>query len=92
MTVRPRFGLGQPMITRNALSALTHEEVIAALGRHVAGDWGDVDRLGYQANEFGLENHGTLVSAFFSSQAGTRFFVVTDWDRSQTTVLLPGDR
>ena len=92
MTVRPRFELGQTMITRNALNTLTHEEVIAALGRHVAGDWGDLDRLGHEANKLGLENHGPLVSAFVSGKSRTKFYVVTDWDRSQTTVLLPSDQ
>lgn len=36
----PKFHLGQTLITPKALQTLTPEEVIAALGSHVAGDWG----------------------------------------------------
>ena len=91
MTANPLFHLGQTIITPTALTALTHEEVIAALGQHVAGQWGDVDRIRYQSNQFGLENNGPLISAFVSHIAGTRFYVITDWDRSQTTIMLSGE-
>ncbi len=88
----PRFHLGQTVVTPNALRALSQEEVITALARHVSGDWGEVDPGAREANERALEDHGPLLSAYSSRGAGTLFYVVTDWDRSLTVVLLPGDR
>lgn len=91
MTRKPRFFMGQTVITHTALRTLTPEEVIAALANHVAGDWGDVDRECHEANELGVDNDGQVVSRFYSDSGQTKFYVVTDWDRSQTTILLPGD-
>jgi hypothetical protein len=88
----PRFFLGQTMITRRARMTLTPEEVIAALGSHVLGDWGEVDPTLVRANEQALAEDGPLVSSFRSPAAGKRFFVCTTADRSMTTVFLPEDR
>jgi hypothetical protein len=88
----PRFDLGQTVITRRALRALRPEEVIAALGRHVLGDWGEVGPPVSRANELAVETDGPVVSAFVSQAAGTHFYVVTAADRSQTTVCLAGER
>lgn len=92
MASQPRFELGQTLITRKALAALTHEEVIAALGSHVVGDWGELDPRWASANERAVENDEPVVSAYRSRAAGTRFFVVTAGDRSLTTVFLPGEQ
>jgi hypothetical protein len=91
MTIRPRFCLGQTMITRKALATLTPEEVIAALGNHVNGEWGEVAPAVLRANEDALENHDPIVSAYCSPSAEIRFYVVTSADRSVTTVFLPGE-
>lgn len=40
----PTFPLGQLVATPNALDHITHEDIMAALQRHVAGDWGDLTR------------------------------------------------
>ncbi len=86
--VVPKFALGQTVITAGAREALTHEDVLAALSRHVAGDWGEVDPEDWEANERDLREGGRLVSVYRSSQ-GAKFYVITEWDRSLTTVLLP---
>ena len=91
MTLQPRFPLGQTVITPRALGELTHEEVIAALGSHVSGAWGEVPPTVENANETAVEFHEPVISAYRSPSAGTRFFVVTSADRSQTTVFLNGE-
>lgn len=85
---RSRFRLGQTTITRGALAALTHGDVLGALARHARGDWGDVDAEDWQANERALREEGRLVSVYRSGE-GLKFYVITEWDRSYTTVLLP---
>jgi hypothetical protein len=92
MSRQPKFYLGQTVITRRALTTLTPEEVIAALGNHVVGEWGELHPRLAAANEEAVENDSSVVSAHRSRSAGVRFFVVTSADRSQTTVFLPGDR
>jgi hypothetical protein len=69
---------------------LTNLDVLAALGRHVRGDWGDVDDEDWQANERAL-TEGTRLLSVYRSGGGVKFWVITEWDRSVTTVLLPSD-
>jgi hypothetical protein len=85
-----KFALGRTVITRNALTVLTHEDVLAALSRHAVGDWGDLDAEDRAANEAALLDGSRLVSVYRSA-AGQRFYVITEWDRSLTTILLPED-
>lgn len=85
-----KFPLGRTVITRSALDRLTNEDVQAALTRHAAGDWGDLGPEDQQENELSLEKGFRLLSAYYS-QAGERFWVITEADRSATTVLFPED-
>jgi hypothetical protein len=62
--------------------------MMQALRRHARGDWGDLDDEDLQANERALKDGTRLLSAYHSS-AGTKFWIITEWDRSATTVLLP---
>lgn len=89
MTAR-QVPLGNTYITRNAVSSLSAIDIHVALSRHAKGDWGIVDDEDRQANERALENGERLVSVF-RSEAGEKFYVITEWDRSATTVLLPED-
>ncbi len=85
---RARFSLGRTMITAGAKRELTDAEVLTALGRHARGDWGDVDDEDWEANERALKEGTRLLSVYHSS-GGVKFYVITEWDRSLTTVLLP---
>lgn len=84
------FSLGQLVITIHALHALTEEDIRLALARHVRGDWGDVDEDDKRANELALQYDARILSSYQSSN-NTKFWVITEADRSQTTVLLPED-
>ena len=84
------FPLGHLVITSNAASALRREDVVAGIRRHVTGDWGEVDEHDRQENETSLREGYRLLSAYRDS-GGTRFWIITEADRSVTTVLLPED-
>ena len=87
---RRGFNLGRLMITRGALQLLDQQDVPAALHRHASGDWGDVDAEDWAANERALCEDTSLVSVYHSS-AGEKFYIITEWDRSSTSILLPSE-
>lgn len=85
-----KFRLGHIVATPNALSQLTNEDILMGIQRHQAGDWGDVDAHDRVANERALKE-GTRLLSVFCSGAGIKFWLITEADRSATTVLLPED-
>jgi len=87
---REPFALGKIVATANALHSLPSADVLLALGRHARGDWGDVCNEDRQANERALVE-GTRLFSVYHSRQGQKFYVVTEADRSATTVLLPED-
>ena len=84
------FPLGEVVITRAALDSVPAPEVQAALARHAAGDWGDVSDDDRQENELALRE-GLRLFSVYRGQRGTKFWIITEADRSATTVLLPED-
>jgi hypothetical protein len=76
--------------TPAALDALQAAGVdpLALLARHVTGDWGDVDAHDAQENEFSIGRHLRILSAY-ALPDGVRVWVLTEADRSVTTILLP---
>ncbi len=83
-----RFALGRTVITRGALDAIAGEDVHAAIARHANGDWGDVCPEDKQTNDDALKVGARLLSAYHTD-SGQKFWIVTEADRSATTVLLP---
>jgi hypothetical protein len=93
MTDKPslqKFELGRLVATPRALETLNPEDVRTAVGRHAAGDWGDLCEEDLQANQFALDEGLRLLSAY-QDRAVTKFWIITEADRSATTVLLPDD-
>ena len=83
-----RFALGRLLITPGAKEILGDSEVFSALGRHASGDWGDVSEDDANENEFSVSRKLRIFSVYHSSN-GEKFWVITEADRSATTVLLP---
>jgi hypothetical protein len=84
-----KFPLGQIVITANANAQLDSQAVNEALIRHAAGDWGEVCEDDRQENELSLKEGFRLLSVYRSGQ--TKFWIITEADRSVTTVLMPED-
>jgi hypothetical protein len=84
-----RFPLGSLYLTRGVEQLLQLDEVLAAVCRHAAGDWGDLDPDDRDMNERALENGSRLLSRYHAS--GRPFWVITEADRESTTVLLPAE-
>jgi len=86
---KSRFPLGQTVVTAHALDILQPDEIALGLARHVRGDWGDLCPEDMLANENALTQGGRLFSAY--GQGASRFWIITECDRSVTTVLMPQD-
>ena len=69
--------LGQMVATPAVLAAVSQPDIVAALRRHAAGDWGEVDADDRAANDDALSTGGRLLSVFRSAN-GTPFWVVTE--------------
>lgn len=87
--VKPLFALGQTVATRGALVAMQRLGVspLALLSRHQRGDWGNLDVEDKQANVQALSFGDRILSAYQLEAA--KFWVITEADRSATTILLP---
>lgn len=64
--------------------------VLPFIGRHMSGDWGDVDPEDWRANDAALVTGERLLSAY-SLTAVQQLWIITEADRSSTTVLLPSE-
>ena len=84
-----KFPLGQVVMTANAAAQLAAGDIEKALSRHAAGDWGEVCEADRQENELSLKEGFRLLSVYRSGE--TKFWIITEADRSVTTVLLPED-
>lgn len=83
------LALGQVVQTRGAMAELNLVHVLRSLARHMRGDWGDVCAEDRTSNDAALRNGDRILSVYHSN--GTKFYIITEWDRSVTTVLLPNE-
>lgn len=82
--------LGQIVATPGALRALeeAHERPDTYLARHETGDWGEVDAADWQENELSVRKGFRILSAY-TLATGVKIWIITEADRSATTILLP---
>ena len=93
VTVRQRrFSLGETVATPGALGVLAEagQDPSSFLSRHVGGDWGEVCEGDRQINEEAVNNGDRLMSAY-TLRTGVKIWIITESDRSVTTVLLPDE-
>jgi hypothetical protein len=90
MTRAPLFPLGTLTATPGALATLVQSGQSPAdfLARHVSGDWGDVGPEDRRLNNEALRGGTRLLSAYATAN-GVKLWIITEADRSQTTILLP---
>src|SRR3954452_11557396 len=91
-TKKPRFELGRAVITPGAKEALYEARVspLQLLARHVHGDWGDLCKADKRENEHALKD-GTRIFSAYHLSTGAKVWVITEADRSVTTILLPSE-
>ena len=88
----PLFSLGMVVGTQGAVDALEEagQGPQEFLDRHVRGDWGDVPDADKHENDFSLQ-HGFRILSAYTTAVGERIWILTEADRSATTLLLPDE-
>ena len=84
------FQLGRVVITPTALGQLSPADIQRGLQRHQAGDWGDLGEEDWQENDNACRTGQRLLSSYRSA-GGVTFWIITESDRSATTLLMPDD-
>lgn len=88
-----KFHLGQCVATRNAVELMEQQGVnpLHLLLRHVNCDWGDLDAHDKRLNDAAVANGMDRIFSSYRLPSGDKLWVITDADRSSTTILLPSD-
>jgi hypothetical protein len=91
LSVTPIFPLGQLLATpgafRNAKGS--NIDLVSLLERHAKGDWGDLDEADKQENELSVQKGFRILSAY--GKGDNKLWVITEADRSVTTILRPDE-
>jgi len=84
------FPLGQIVATPGALAALgrAQQPPTCFLARHASGDWGELEPTDVTENEYSI-THGFRLLSSYQTNAGEKLWIITEADRSATTLLLP---
>ena len=93
--VGAKFRLGQIMWTRGVNELIAKDEKFAkfvaeSLGRHALGVWGDMTKEDKEENEYSLGKYLRIFSAYNYSD-GRKIWIITEADRSATTILFPDE-
>ena len=98
ITLQPLFLLGQVVATSGALNKIEPVWMANCLARHMRGDWGVVCEEDAETNNAGLRGGGRLLSAYpidaekpCEGFGDNTLWIITEWDRSVTTFLLPNE-
>lgn len=88
---KPLFPLGQVVATPDALAALDEadESAMPLLSRHQSGDWGDLCEEDRQLNEEAVKACSRILSSYVLKATGQKVWIISEADRSSTTILLP---
>ncbi|MES2595781.1 MAG: hypothetical protein V4662_10620 [Verrucomicrobiota bacterium] len=85
-----RVPLGQLFATPGVLAEVSATDISSALARHAMADWGELDQEDIDENNRALQ-HGSRLFSSYHSSTRVKFWIITEWDRSVTTVLMPSE-
>ena len=100
----PKFQTGSIFTTQTVAKVIDETPLFATLcqvllARHIQGDWGDLEEEDKESNNEALENRGRLLSSYnlpdeyksIHYANDEKIWIITEWDRSYTTILLPSE-
>ena len=92
------FELGEIYLTQGAKQVLQDFNVLPAtlIARHVTGDWSNMDEEDKRANKNAVKHGDRVLSSYRLHKENdyddmVKIWVITEWDRSATTILLPSE-
>lgn len=94
---KAKFPLGMVVSTRGVSLKLPPDKISEILNKHITGDWGQLNKEDRQLNEFALENGERIFSSYplsttIKKECGEdKVWVITEYDRSLTTILFPSE-
>lgn len=91
-----KFQLGKLVATRAVADRMQADKafekfVYRSLGRYIDGDWGSTDDSDKVLNDNAVKTGESRIHAAYVDQSDTTIWIITEWDRSVTTVLFPSD-
>lgn len=91
--MNPKFELGRVVITRGVADWVEqnppYRNLFPLLDKHIQGNWGEIDEEDKQTNNEALELGNRVLSAY--TLDGEKLWIITEWDRSSTTILFPSE-
>jgi hypothetical protein len=92
----PKFPLGQVVMTCGVSGAQDAspefaEFVAKSIQRHTQGDWGDLDEDDRRLNDAALKSGSDRLFSAYEEGSHPKIWIITEWDRSVTTILFPDD-
>ena len=95
------FALGQVVATRNVWELIDTNEtfsqfVTICMSRYIANDWGELDEEDWMSNDYAVQNGERLLASYkipedIEGVTEDRLWIITEWDRSATTLLFPDE-
>lgn len=91
-----KFELGQLVVTRAVADRIQTDEkftrfVQLSLGRYINCDWGAMADEDKAMNDAAVKSGEARIHAAYVNKTGDKIWIITEWDRSVTTVLFPSD-
>jgi len=91
-----KFATGKLLLTRGVNDQFSQDSVFAryvidSLRRHVSGDWGDMCDEDKEENSLALRQGGLRIFSAYEHQSLPKIWIITEADRSATTVLFPDE-
>lgn len=88
------FKLGRTVVTAGVHERMERDQafsqfVAMSLGRYIGCDWGDTGEEDKQSNDYAVEHGERILAAYIFKDSDTKIWIITEWDRSCTTILFP---
>ncbi|MCW5706933.1 hypothetical protein [Shinella sp.] len=88
-----RFSMGHLVMTRDVAHLIEQGRLDPApyIARHLKADWGDLSDFDWAANDRALRSGEDRLFSSYEVAPDLRIYIITEWDRSATTLMLPSD-
>ena len=85
-----KFDIGRAVATHGVIERVNESDLFDSFLRHIGGDWGELCDQDRQANDLACQV-GARITSRYSDRNHTWFWIITEADRSATTLLLPNE-